>query len=172
MLKIFGSLAVITATTLIGIVAGKELEYRLFSLRYIKKLMLMLRGEINYLKAPLYEAFVNVGRRSKEPYKEFFLKVSDGIENLSCDSFYEIWSSSTELLKNNTSLTDKDLRLLKRVGECLGYMDKDMQLGMIDLYIEQLDLEIKIAQEEIKDKVKVYNCLGIMAGIFAVIMMV
>jgi stage III sporulation protein AB len=72
-----------------------------------------------------------------------------------------------ELVRIN--LNKRDCITLKRVGEHLGYMDKEMQLGMIDLYVEQLDEEIKISKECIDEKIRVYNCLGVAVGIFAVL---
>ena len=58
------------------------------------------------------------------------------------------------------------------MGEHLGYMDKEMQLGMIDLYVEQLDEEIKVAKESNDEKIKVYRCLGITVGLFAVLIII
>lgn len=169
MLKIAGSILIIMATTGIGLTSGRDLKIRLDNLRYIKKLMLMLRGEIKYLKAPLGEAFLNVGKRAKEPFDSFFNKIALEIDSLECDSFYKIWCKyiDEELVK--IRLNKRDCLTLKRVGEHLGYMDKEMQLGMIDLYVEQLDEEIKISKESMDEKIRVYNCLGVTVGIFAVL---
>jgi len=169
--KIAGSILIILATTGIGIVSGRDLKIRLDNLRYIKKIMLMLRGEIQYLKAPLGEAFFSVGKRAKPPFDTFLNKIAREIASLECDSFYKIWCKyiDEELIK--IKLNKRDCLTLKRVGEHLGYMDREMQLGMIDLYVEQLEEEIKISKENMEEKIRVYNCLGVSAGIFAVLFM-
>ncbi|MFA9375482.1 MAG: stage III sporulation protein AB [Lachnotalea sp.] len=171
MLKIIGSILIVVATTGIGLTAGRDLKIRLDNLRYIKKLMLMLKGEIKYLKAPLGEAFFNVGKRAKEPFNSFFNQIASDIESLECESFYEIWSKHIDEELSKIKLNKRDCITFKRVGEHLGYMDKEMQLGMIDLYVEQLEEEIKISKESIDEKIRVYNCLGVAVGIFAVLIM-
>lgn len=171
MQKIIGSILIIIATTGIGIATGRDLKIRLDNLRYIKKLMLMLRGEIKYLKAPLGEAFFNVGNRAKAPFDLFFNHIALEIESLECESFYAIWCKHIDEELNKIKLNKKDSHTLKRVGEHLGYMDKEMQLGMIDLYVEQLEEDIKTSKESMEEKIRVYNCLGITIGIFAVLIM-
>ncbi|WP_099466917.1 stage III sporulation protein AB [Konateibacter massiliensis] len=169
MIKLAGSALIIFATTGIGFTAGRDLKIRLDNLRYIKKLMLMLRGEIQYLKAPLGEAFFNVGKRARAPFDLFFDRIAQEIESLECESFYAIWCKHIDEELSQIKLTKPDCQTLKRVGEHLGYMDKEMQLGMIDLYVEQLEEEIKLSKENIDEKIRVYHCLGVAAGIFAVL---
>lgn len=171
MLKLIGSILIVIATTGFGFSAGRDLKIRLDNLRYIKKLMLMLRGEIKYLKAPLGEAFYNVAKRAKEPFNLFFSKIAKEIESLECESFYIIWCKYIDEELTKIRLNKRDCQTLKRVGEHLGYMDKELQLGMIDLYIEQLEEEIKLTQESIKEKTRVYNCLGVSMGLFAVLIL-
>ncbi|MBA4687207.1 MAG: stage III sporulation protein AB [Candidatus Galacturonibacter soehngenii] len=172
MLKLFGSILIVMATTGIGYTTGRDLKIRLDNLRYIKKLMLMLRGEIKYLKAPLGEAFFNVAKRAKEPFDLFFNKIALEIEMLECESFYAIWCKHIDHELSKVKLSNKDCQTLKRVGEHLGYMDKEMQLGMIDLYVEQLEEEIKLTKESIDEKIRVYHCLGVTIGLFAVLIII
>lgn len=169
LIKLFGSVLIVLATTGIGFTMGRDLKIRLDNLRYIKKLMLMLRGEIKYLKAPLDEAFYNVGKRAKAPFNFFFHNIASEIENLECESFYEIWCTHIDKELTKIKLNRRDCQTLKRVGEHLGYMDKEMQLGMIDLYVEQLEDDIKQSKESVDEKIRVYHCLGIATGIFAVL---
>ena len=169
LLKLLGSILIVMATTGIGYSTGRDLKIRLDNLRYIKKLMLMLRGEIKYLKAPLGEAFFNVSKRAEDPFGLFFDKIALEIERLECESFYAIWCKHIDGELSKLKLNKRDCQTLKRVGEHLGYMDKEMQLGMIDLYVEQLEEEIKMTRESIDEKIKVYQCLGVTIGLFAVL---
>jgi stage III sporulation protein AB len=170
-LKIAGTILIILSTTGIGILSGRDLKLRLEELRYIKKIMLMLRGEIQYLKAPLGEAFFHVGARAKAPFDTFLNKIAQDIERLECESFYKIWCKYIDEELSHINLNKRDCMMLKRVGEHLGYMDRDLQMGMLDLYLEQLEEEINLSKEKMEDKIKIYNCLGISAGIFAVLLM-
>ena len=59
-----------------------------------------------------------------------------------------------------------------QMGAFLGYLDKDMQLGTLDLYLQELAGEIKAAQESIPGKQKVCRSLGIMGGLFLVLLLI
>ncbi|MFU0828859.1 MAG: hypothetical protein ACFWTJ_15250 [Lachnoclostridium sp.] len=72
---------------------------------------------------------------------------------------------------DNTSLNKKDLAALGQFGENLGYLDKDMQINTIDLYLEQIEEEIKDLSHNVKQKTYLYNSLGILGGIFITIIM-
>ena len=61
---------------------------------------------------------------------------------------------------------------MTRLGENLGYLDKEMQLNTIDLYITQIQGELDDAVDSVKEKVRLYNMLGVMAGIFITIVLI
>ena len=65
-----------------------------------------------------------------------------------------------------------DKENLVRFGENLGYLDREMQLGTIDLYLNQLEEEINEQAIVARERTKLYNVLGIMAGIFITIVMI
>ena len=54
----------------------------------------------------------------------------------------------------------------------MGYLDREMQVGAIDLYLEQLKLNIRKMQEELPEKRRILNCLGVMGGIFVAVVLV
>ena len=58
------------------------------------------------------------------------------------------------------------------MGEVLGYLDLEMQLSSIELYLEQLELCIRESQEAARTKQKLYQSLGVAGGIFLVILLV
>ena len=61
---------------------------------------------------------------------------------------------------------------MKHFGENMGYLDNEMQIHSIDLYIEELEYEISKMTEQMSTNTKVFKCLGIMAGLFVVIMLI
>ena len=56
-------------------------------------------------------------------------------------------------------------------GEHLGYLDVDMQERTLKLYLEQLDLTIDYLRQNQREKCRLYTSLGIMGGMFLVIVM-
>ena len=71
----------------------------------------------------------------------------------------------------NLPLTRADLEQFTALGEHLGYLDVDMQERTLLLYLEQLDLSIEYLQAHRQEKCRLYTSLGVMGGIFLVIVM-
>lgn len=172
MLKFAGAALVLIATTGFGITFASDLQRRIAQLRYLKKIMLMLRGEIKYAKAPLPEAFRSIGRRVKPPFSDFLKVVAEELSGLQGKTFQEVWESAVAGCLEETRLTKGDKSCLIKLGENFGYLDEDMQLGTIDLYLEQLELEIGQAEQSVESKSRVYHCLGVLGGLFAVILII
>ena len=73
---------------------------------------------------------------------------------------------------HDTSLSKRDKYQLIQFGENLGYLDKEMQMNTLDLFLAQMEEEIYELSKTVKEKTYLYNSLGIMAGIFISIIMI
>lgn len=170
-LKVIGCLLVISSSTAIGFFFSNEMKYRLDNLRELKKLIVLLRGDIRFANTPLPEAISAIARRNPGIYKTFFHNTASKLQELSGITFTDIWKEAVEIDLKDTSLSKKDKQNLIGFGENLGYLDKDMQLNTLELYISNLDEEITEISQKVKEKSYLYNSLGIMAGIFISILM-
>lgn len=171
-MKIIGCLLVIGSSTGMGFFFSNEMRCRLDNLKELKKLVSLLRGDIRYANTPLPEAISSITRRHNGSYNTFLGIVSDKLHELSGHTFSEIWKDAVNQELADTSLSKKDKLHLIQFGENLGYLDKDMQMNVIDLFLSQLEEEIKEMTKTLKEKSYLYNTLGIMAGIFIVIVMI
>lgn len=171
-LKIIGCILVIASSTGMGFFFSNEIGCRIDDLKELKKLIVLLRGDIRYANTPLPEAINSINRRHSGSFTVFFNNVSEKLRELSGTTFSEIWKNAAEKELGNTSLQKKDKLSLIHFGENLGYLDKDMQMNTIDLYISQLEDEINDLSKTVKEKTYLYNTLGIMAGIFIIIVMI
>ena len=71
-----------------------------------------------------------------------------------------------------SALSAKDKEALMQMGAFLGYLDKDMQLRTVELYLEELDREIQTAGESIPGKQRLCRSLGILGGLFLVLLLI
>lgn len=71
-----------------------------------------------------------------------------------------------------TKLYEKDLDRLISLGENLGYLDKEMQIGTIDLYLENLEQETMEARDNLSKNSRLYQCLGVASGILITILII
>jgi stage III sporulation protein AB len=169
--KIIGCILVIASSAGMGFFFSNEMKCRIDDMKELRKLIVLLRGDIRYANTPLPEAISSIARRHKGYFEPFFSDVSTKLHDLSGLTFPDIWKEAVEKRLTNTSLTKKDKMHLNQFGENLGYLDKEMQLNTLDLFISQLEDEINEASKTAKDKAYLYNSLGIMLGIFVSIIM-
>lgn len=96
MLRFIGGVLVVTATTAAGILYGMELQEYLEKLLYIRHIIYMLKGEMEYSRAPLSEVFARVAVRVKEPYRRWLLAMEKQVEGRTEDAFLKIWMRATD----------------------------------------------------------------------------
>lgn len=171
-MKIVGSVLVIISSAGMGFFFSNEMKCRIDNLKELKKLISLLRGDIRYANTPLPEAINSITRRQSGSFDSFFHYVSAKLHELSGRTFSEIWREAVQKELSDTSLSKKDKLQIIQFGENLGYLDKDMQMNTIDLFLSQIEDEIKDLSKNIKEKAYLCNTLGIMAGIFIIIIMI
>lgn len=171
MLKIVGGLLVVLSTTVFGFLKGKEYSDRVKELQYMKKLILMLKGEVEYARTPLSEAFFHISKRCRQPFSRLFMEAGRALESLDGQSFQSIWDTQVHKELKKTALSEKDRQQLSGLGEQMGYLDSQTQAAALTLYVEQLDMEISDGYASVGDKVKLCRSLGVMSGLFFVLLM-
>lgn len=172
MLKSVGAIMVILSSTAIGFYFSSLLKTRIQELSDLRKTLFILRGDIQYGNTPLPEALQSIARRDKSDLQPFYMQVSTKLSRLEGESFQEIWSSGVKQCLTETALSNEDKLELNRLGDNLGHLDREMQVRTIDLYLEILKREIDEATKTMKEKTKLYNTLGVLAGLFITIVMI
>lgn len=172
MIKIMGVIILVGSSIFAGSVLGNRVKLRVEELIYLKKLLVMFRGELEYKNAMLPEAFIAVSHRAKEPYDKVFGELAVATEDnctvTMADVFEEVVS---KCLKGNTYLKNEDLHKLYELGDTLGYQNKTMQLSNVDLFLDRLNVQIQEEREKMNDTVKVYRTMSAMTGIFVAIIL-
>lgn len=160
---------ILTATTWAGILYGKEEQSQLDHLYYLRHIIQMLKGELEYSSAPLGEIFCRIAVRVKEPYRSWMHQLQRQSEAREEEEFRKIWRISMERSLKELHLKKEYKERLNEVGDCIGKMDRMSESKNLQLYLETLDLAIKKARAEIADKKRIGNCIGIMSGLFLVL---
>ena len=148
----------------------RELQEHVEQLVAMKEMFLMLWGEISYTRTPLKEAFLQIASQGKEPFSSFLLKAAEELEENE-SSMGCFWNRLVEQESNKFLFNEEERGLLQRAGENFGYLDGQMQLKNLELYMEQAEVLIRKAQKELKDKQKVSSVLSLMCGLFLVILL-
>ena len=169
--KIIGACFLLPGCTGLGLWYAGNYRRHLEMAEQLRKMLFLLKGQILYANAPLEEAFRKVGEKSQGHLSDFFRAVADRIEMQEGEVFYDIWKEEVGRIRPEVPLDKKDRQELLAFGEHLGYLDRDMQERTILLYLEQLDLVIEDGRAHQKEKSRLYTSLGIMGGLFLVIIL-
>lgn len=169
--KIIGGALVIAASSGLGFWMAGQWKEHLKAVEQLRKMIFLLKGEIIYANAPLEEAFHHVGKRAEGALGQMFMEVAVRIGNQNGEPFYTMWKDEIDKLGKNACLSEKDKQELMGLGEHLGYLDLEMQERNILLYLEQLDMSVDYLREHQREKSRLYASLGVMGGLFLVILM-
>ncbi len=167
-MKLVGCILIFCSTSGIGFLYAKEFEHRQEDLNSLKTMALQLRGEIRYAMTALPEAVEHIAKRHDGRLQPFLFEISKKLSERSGESMLQIWSACEEKL-SVTSLTKQDKLFLHQLGESLGYLDKEMQLATIDLFLTQVEQTLKELETIGKEKKRLYKSFGILTCIFLVI---
>ena len=172
MLRFLGGILIITATTGAGILYGMELQEYLEKLLYIRHIIYMIKGELEYSSAPLSEVFGRISARVREPYRQWLGAMEKQVENREEDAFLKIWMRSVDKYLKELHLKSEHSIQLKELGTYLGQTDGASESRNLQLYLGRLELEIEKVREGMASKKRIGNCLGVMGGIFLVVLLI
>lgn len=165
MVRLIGACIIIFACGGIGFSKSAKLQSHLNDLEEVKKIIHFIGSEINYTRAPFSDVFEKVSKKIKNPYQMWLEKLCNKLNDRTSNSFWSIWKESIDENLKDTYLKQEDLEELKTFGKNLEYAEG------LKLYLEQLDYKIKNIREEYTAKQKLYRSLGIMGGVFLVILL-
>lgn len=169
MLKLVGAIMIILSGTGMGFQASERLFRQNELLKRLKKMIVLLRGEIKYNNTYLGQALENVSGKISEPYSTFLQYLAQRSEENEGESFAALWRESVTVNLQESGLSKQHLERLVELGETLGFLDREMQLAAIDLFMEQLETMIGENSLKLRDNSRLYRCLGVMGGILVVL---
>ncbi len=171
-MKLAGSILIILATSLIGAGMAVNLERQYEELKYIRQLLYQLQSEIKYSRSFLSEAFRSISQSAQAPYDKWMRELSLKLEQKSEGSLGGIWCESIDTYLKELKIATKQKEQLKDLGNYLGNVDADIQIKHIDMLCIQLELKMNEMRKELEEKKKLCRCLGVMSGIFIVIILI
>lgn len=169
--KIVGALLVAVSGALLGIVCQNELYQRILLLQDFQRGLLFLHQEIVYLKLPLEEAALRAGRSLRNPLNSFFQEIGAALEKLTGTSFLAVWEEMGERYLTGTALKKEDLELIRQLGIQLEQLEPGGSSSFFTMFEQRFEMAWTEARDEYKEKAQLYKRLGMMGGIFLVILL-
>ncbi|WP_106497173.1 stage III sporulation protein SpoIIIAB [Lentibacillus sp. Marseille-P4043] len=170
-MKWIGALLLIGTTTWIGFEVSKRLDNRPKHIRQLKNALQILEAEILYSQLPLQDAFTIIAKQVPNPMKSFFQSLSDGMQKKGIE-LTSLWEQSVNRLMQESSLGDIEKEIIYQFGQTLGQHDFTQQQKQIQLTISHLDRELAEARDNKYKYSKMAKSLGILCGLFIVLLLI
>lgn len=163
-IKVIGVLFLMSSAAAIGFLKAEELEERVKLLQELKRMMILLQGEIRFHRSELAEAFENVSERVEEPYSLFLKRTAEDLRQHPQGGLEKIWNGNVKSLLKKDGFIAEDARLLEILGSSFGYLDLAMQTETLNMGICRTEEAVQQAKEQQKCKGKLYKTMGITVG--------
>lgn len=171
-MKLLGAILVMISTSGIGFLYASELKKRKSELEEQYALLKLMLGDIRYTRATLPEAIEKALRRHGGSYLAFLKETAEKLSNSPGIGLDAIWGEAVEEGLRKSALDAEDKQRLVRFGESISSADRESLIASFEQYLEELEAEIARVREIIAPKMKLYRSIGILTGIFIVVVLI
>lgn len=171
LLKLCGSLFVMIACGLLGLRLSNEYEGRIIRLNNFEKMIKVLKNEIAYNNESILEA-INRSANSEDKYINQFLFYVQEVYKEGNISLKQAWIVATDSKLKKVGLKESDLDLIRQIGTNLGVTCRATQLDYIDNFIAKIEMVEEELYGQKEEKCKLYKSMGVMTGLFIVILFI
>ena len=172
MIRLIGVFLLIGSCIGIGLWTGKKEQMRMQQLVELIRSMDYLKGEISFARTTLPEAMEHLSGRLLFPFDQLFLGLGQDLKKYPGSGFGEIFRQAIEREKGKWELLPEDVENFYQACCNLGYLDKEMQIHILERYSKELEKNVEQLREEMPKKMKLYRNLGVLGGIFFVIILI
>ena len=170
-IRFVGALAVIIGFAGLGMYHAAKEGFRLRELQELKRALLILASEIEYMRAPLHLACQSIAGRTSGTVANFFGNFAQRLAQGEGETTYTHWVAALECVKPTTFMTREDMLATDNFGKTLGYLDKQMQKNAIDYTVAYIDEQVDGLYANGSKTTRMYRSLGIIAGLLTVIVL-
>ncbi|EYE89740.1 hypothetical protein Q428_01445 [Fervidicella metallireducens AeB] len=172
MLKLIGSLIVITATTILGFSYARVYSERVNQLRAMQYALNILETEIVYSATPLMEALIYVSEKTENNISMLFSMMADILNQKSVTDVVEAFYLAFNKLKNELYLEKEEVEVIAAFMQSVGSSDLEGQKKNFNITIKKMEAFEKRAEETRSKNEKLYKYLGVCSGAILIILLV
>ncbi|QSO45887.1 stage III sporulation protein SpoIIIAB [Alicyclobacillus mengziensis] len=170
MIKLIGSALVIMATSAIGFQLARAYRERPRELQLLIEALRILRADIEYMATPLPQALANVTTRLAKPLNVLLGTTAEALAR-SDVTVGEALAAGIEACRPQAHLLESDYEALALFGRTLGTSDLLHQSQQFEATIVQLESIQKEAEEAKRRYERMWQYIGVLTGLFIVILL-
>lgn len=163
---------VMFSTCGIGFMLAGEIYKRKKELEELYSLLNMMLGDIRYARSSFPESVEKAGKRHRGSYSVLLQELAVQMEEFPGVTITDIWKSAVDTGLYQSALTGEDRRRFLEFGELLKVQERESVIAGFELYLAELKREIDNVRNVITTKTKLYRSMGILIGIFIVVLFI
>ncbi len=171
-MKLIGALMVMFSSCGIGFWFAGEIYKRKEELEEQYNLLKMMLGDIRYTRASFPESVEKAGKRHRGSYSAWLEELAKQIEASPGVTIADIWKAAVDVGLYQSALTKEDRKRFVEFGELLRVQERENVIAGFELYLSELEDEIDKVRGAITTKRKLYRSMGILIGIFIVVLFI
>lgn len=171
MVKMWGVLMIIVSAASIGWQLSVNIKRRISILENIKFVFEEILNEACFGKEVLTEILSRVLDKVEERCREWLSFLIIRLADVGEISFSKAWKEGMEILRN-TELLKEDMEMLENFGSQITNLNEERLKGIVAMYVKRLDERIDLLKKEYCVKSKLYRSLGVLSGIFIIIIVI
>ena len=169
-MKFIGALLLILVTTWMGFDWSRQLQRRTNELREIIHSLQMMEAEMGYTYAPLQIVFTNIRDKTNFPVREFYDDLATAL-TYTVDNLPAVWERALQTLVARSAMKEEERGVLLQFGKNIGNHTFEQQEKHIRLTIHHLQHTLAEANEEKHTYQRMAKTLGVLSGIFIVLLL-
>lgn len=170
MVKLIGAVLVLVSAYAIGSLLALQVKEQEKWLKEMKTAIFLLLGELEYRQVPMPEALEAVGKRHGGRLAAFFQVISEELKKKEGFSLQEIWRNVAVPALKDSPLSKEQKEEFADLGIYFMESDKDTRRSSLEFYLNRLEEDIIKLREHGADKAYLCRTLGMLGGIFLLIL--
>lgn len=170
MIRLIGSACVVVATSAIGFQVARGYRERLREIQGLAEALRLLRAEIEYTATPLPQALRRVSAQLGGTVRIVFEQAAAAITEPDT-TVTEAFKAGLEASRARAHLTNRDVEVLTTFGRTLGTSDSTHQSLQFEAALAQLETLEREAHEARGKYERMWQYIGVLAGVFVVILL-
>ncbi len=170
MIKLVGAGLVLVSAYAIGSLLALQVKEQEKWLKDIKTALFLLLGELEYRQMPLPEALEVIGNRHAGKMSAFFRVLSEELKKKEGFTLQELWRRVAVPALKDSPLSKEQKEDFAELGLYFMESDRETRRNSLEFYMNRLEEDIIGLRETGADKAYLCRTLGMLGGIFILIL--
>ena len=167
-MKWIGAFLCFLTSVSIGWMAGSKERKRTEECEAFLELFIYIQNQVGYFLAPTKLMYKNFHNAVLE--KTGFLEALCAHE--ADEVYFDVWSNALEHSRENLSLSDDQIEIVRSFGTCIGKSNEELQMKHLEYYTKALRKETEKQKMLMQKNIKLYRTLGFSVGAAILILVI